>query len=164
MCTDSIICVYKYFQQCVSRYYTSGQPHHMPLPAVAAFPGILNIFPATNICKIFATNICHRSGFTPKFCTKCLKKLKNSWGSSKHFNISNHSPFILSSPWTLKPFPDIIWVILTFSFPWFFWCVQKNGCCLVQKHCFKPFSVGQNFHTCLRSRPMGPAPLQSAWP
>ena len=85
-------------QQCVSKYCTSGQPHHMPLPAVAAFPGILNIFPATNICKIFATNICHRSGFTPKFCTKCLKKLKNSWGSSKHFNISNHSPFILSSP------------------------------------------------------------------
>ena len=74
-----------YFQQCVSRYCTSGQPHHMPLPAVAAFPGILNIFPATNICKIFATNICHRSGFTPKFCTKCLKKLKNSWGSSSFF-------------------------------------------------------------------------------
>ena len=32
--------------------------HHMPLPALVAFPGILNIFPAkyfTKICQIFAT-------------------------------------------------------------------------------------------------------------
>ena len=69
-----------YFQQCVSRYCKSGQPHHMPLPVVAAFPGILNIFPATNICKIFATNISQKSGFTTKFCTKCLKKLKSFLG------------------------------------------------------------------------------------
>ena len=72
-------------QQCVSRYYTSGQPHHMPLPAVAAFPGILNIFPATNICKIFATNICQKSGFTPKLRKKRLKKLKVSRGTFSFF-------------------------------------------------------------------------------
>ena len=34
----------------------------------------------------------------------------------------------------------------------FFWCVHKKRC-LVQKHCFKPLLVGQNFHICLRSGP-----------
>ena len=39
----------------------------------------------------------------------------------------------------------------------FFGCV-KNWCSLVQKHCFKPFLVGQNFHICLRSGPRGLTP------
>ena len=36
-----------------------------------------------------------------------------------------------------------------------FGCMQRNRCFLVQKHCFKPFIVGQIFHNCLRSGPRG---------
>ena len=43
---------------------------------------------------------------------------------------------------------------------------SKNKCFLVQKHCFQPFLVGQNFHICLLSGQRGlthpPTPLRSA--
>ena len=79
ICTDRFhyMCPQQmYFQQCVSRYCKSGQPHHMPLPVVAAFPGILNIFPATNICNKYLPEI----WFHSKIFTKCLKKLKSFLG------------------------------------------------------------------------------------
>ena len=37
-------------------------------------------------------------------------------------------------------------------------CVSKNRRFLVQKHCFKPFLVGKNFHICVRSGPRGLTP------
>ena len=80
-----------YFQQCVSRYCKSGQPHHMPLPVVAAFPGILNIFPATNICKVFATNICQKSSFAPKFAPNVKRKWKVSYGRPRICHASQNT-------------------------------------------------------------------------
>ena len=46
--------------------------------------------------------------------------------------------------------------------------MSKKSVFLVQKHCFQPFLVGQNFHICLLSGQRGlthpPTPLRSAWP
>ena len=41
--------------------------------------------------------------------------------------------------------------------------VPKNRCFFfIQKHCFKSFLVGQNFHICLRSGPRGLTPLTAS--
>ena len=86
--------------------------HHMPLPALVAFPGILNIFPAkyfTKICQIFAKylqHICLRSkllqhlfGESQKFCgqfrsmsrpkrtTQCKKFLSGPSTCSLYYSI-----------------------------------------------------------------------------
>ena len=47
---------------------------------------------------------------------------------------------ILQSGWPFLHPP------FTVSHLWLFFFVAKNRCVLVQKNCFKPFCVGQNFH------------------
>ena len=86
--------------------------HHMPLPALVAFPEILNIFPAkyfTKICQIFAKylqHIClcsnllqHLFGESQKFCgqfrsmsrpkrtTQCKKFLSGPSTCSLYYSI-----------------------------------------------------------------------------
>ena len=83
--------------------------HHMPLPALVAFPGILNIFPAkyfTKICQIFATYL----PSLQTFATSVWRKSEVLWTIPIDVQTKKNNPVQKVFKWPVNLFTLLFYI------------------------------------------------------